>query len=282
VRKLEAMQSQRFEAVDALRGLAMVWMAIFHFCFDLNQQGYLQQNFHTDPVWTWQRTCILSLFLLCAGAGQAIALHQGQTWARFWRRWLQVAGCAVLVSIGSALMFPNTFIYFGVLHGMALMLIVARLSSGLGTWLWPLGLLAIAMKPIAAYAISAGVWGTFLNERTFNWLGLVSVLPVTEDYVPLFPWLGVMWWGMATMQWHLRRNAREGGWVPKRSAQVKEEAAQRPGDTEQNALAPSLPVPRPMSGLMPSLAVLGRWSLSFYMLHQPVLLGALLLWAATR
>ena len=26
------------------------------------------------------------------------------------------------------------------------------------------------------------------------------------------------------------------------------------------------------------LALLGRWSLSFYMLHQPVLIGALWLW----
>ena len=32
-----------------------------------------------------------------------------------------------------------------------------------------------------------------------------------------------------------------GGWAPERSAQVKEEPAQRAGDTEQNALAPSLP-----------------------------------------
>jgi uncharacterized membrane protein len=30
-----------------------------------------------------------------------------------------------------------------------------------------------------------------------NWLGLIGYKPITEDYVPLLPWLGVMWWGMA-------------------------------------------------------------------------------------
>jgi len=260
----------------------MVWMAVFHFCFDLNQQGYLQQNFHQDPLWTWQRTCILSLFLLCAGAGQTIALHQGQTWSRFLRRWLQIAGCAVLVSAGSAVMFAQTFIYFGVLHGMALMLLVVRLTAGWGVWLWPLGGFAIAMKPIAAYAISAGVFGTFLNGRLFNWLGLVSVLPVTEDYVPLIPWLGVMWWGMAAMQWRLRRRAAPGAWAPERSVQVKEEPAQRAGNTEQSTLAPRPPGPQLLPRPMAPLAVLGRWSLSFYMLHQPVLLGLLWLWAAAK
>jgi len=30
------------------------------------------------------------------------------------------------------------------------------------------------------------------------------------------------------------------------------------------------------------LAVLGRWSLSYYMLHQPVLIGALLVWGWWR
>jgi peptidoglycan/LPS O-acetylase OafA/YrhL len=32
------------------------------------------------------------------------------------------------------------------------------------------------------------------------------------------------------------------------------------------------PVPRPLAGL----ALLGRWSLTYYMLHQPVMIGALL------
>jgi peptidoglycan/LPS O-acetylase OafA/YrhL len=30
------------------------------------------------------------------------------------------------------------------------------------------------------------------------------------------------------------------------------------------------------------LATLGRWSLSFYMVHQPVFIGALLGWQALR
>ena len=130
------MKAQRFDSIDALRGVAIVWMTLFHFSFDLNYFGFVRQNFYDDPFWTWQRTLIVSLFLFCAGLGQAIAVQQGQSWARFWRRWAQVAGCAVLVSVGSWFMFPNSFIYFGVLHGIAVMLILVRLTAGWGRWLW--------------------------------------------------------------------------------------------------------------------------------------------------
>jgi uncharacterized membrane protein len=243
------MNEQRVDGLDVLRGLAMLWMTAFHLCFDLNQAGYLHQNFYTDPLWTWQRTLILSLFLCCAGAGQALALQNGQSWNQFGRRWLQIAGCALLVSAGSVVMFPHSYIYFGVLHGMAVMLIIVRLTAGWGAWLWPLGLLAIATKYIAASAITAGAWGVFLNGNWFNWLGLISVKPITEDYVPLIPWLGVMWWGMAAGRL----------WFRPRSGHP--------------LLRPRLaPVWRP-------LAALGRWSLSYYLLHQPVLLAGLWLWA---
>jgi uncharacterized membrane protein len=73
----------------------------------------------------------------------------------------------------------------------------------------------------------------------------VSLKPVTQDYVPLLPWLGVMWWGLAAGQVLLRR------------------------------------APQVVQGAIPSilspLAWMGRWSLSWYMLHQPVLIGGLML-----
>jgi uncharacterized membrane protein len=235
--------SDRFDRLDTLRGFAIVWMAAFHFCFDLNHFGFIRQNFYTDPFWTWQRTCILSLFLFCAGLGQALALrHGGQGWPRFWRRWSQVAACAVLVSAGSWWMFPNSFITFGVLHGIALMLIVTRLTSGWGRGLWLAGALALLLPHF--------MQSPWFDTRWTNWVGLITRKPITEDYVPLLPWLGVMWWGMAAGQWLL---------------------AHRPRVLAGGVAAPLRP-----------LAVLGRWSLSFYMLHQPLFIGALTALAAWR
>jgi uncharacterized membrane protein len=232
-----AVPSARFDRIDALRGAAIVWMAAFHFAFDLSHFGFTQQNFYRDPFWTVQRSCIVTLFLFCAGLGQAVALRQGQGWPRFWRRWLQVAACALLVTIGSWWMFPRSYISFGVLHGIALMLIVARLTGRWGGWLWPLGALALALPHVVQHP--------FFDTRLTNWVGLVTRRPVTEDYVPLLPWLGVVWWGMAAGAWLLeRRAAFIAGPIP---------TTARP------------------------LAALGRWSLSFYMLHQPVLISLLLL-----
>ncbi len=238
---------KRLDAVDALRGLAMLWMTVFHFCFDLNQSGYIRQDFYHDAFWTWQRTLIVSLFLLCAGIGQAIALRQGQSWGRFWRRWSQVMICALLVSTGSWWMYPQSFIYFGVLHGIAAMLIIVRLTAHWGRWLWLLGALAIAAKFVGASALQTLVpdsLAQLFNTPLLNWLGLITRLPETQDYVPLLPWLGLMWWGAAF-----------GSWLT--------------GDGQRYLSGP-------IARQLQPLALMGRWSLSYYMLHQPLLIGTLL------
>jgi len=235
---------ERFARLDALRGVAIIWMAAFHFCFDLNHFGLIKQNFYIDPLWTVQRTCIVSMFLFCAGFGQAIALDQGcggpRFTAVFWRRWAQVAACAVLVTLGSLWMFPRSYISFGVLHCIAIALIVMRLTAGLRGWLWLLGLVAFVVPQL--------VQSPWFDARATNWIGLVTHKPVTEDWVPLLPWMGIMWWGLAAGQWVLARRRQ---WVT---------------GTLEGALQP--------------LATLGRWSLSFYMLHQPVLIGLLMAWIA--
>ena len=229
---------RRFDRLDALRGTAIVWMAAFHFSFDLNYFRVIDQDFYRSPGWTVQRACIVTLFMLCVGAGQGIAATQGQSLARFWKRVAQIVGCALLVSIGSWVMFPASFISFGVLHAIALLLIVVRFTTSWGAWRWPLGLVVVVLPLVVS--------DPFFDTRWTNWVGFTTRKPVTEDYAPILPWLGVVWWGAAAAEWILARR------------------------------------PLLFQGRLPGaahpLAALGRWSLSFYMLHQPVLIG--LLWLA--
>jgi uncharacterized membrane protein len=232
----------RFDRLDALRGAAIVWMALFHFCFDLNHYRLLApvQNFYADPFWTVQRALVVTLFMFVAGLSQAVAQDAGQGWPRFWKRWAQIAVCALLVSAGSAVMFPKSWISFGVLQGFAVMLVIARVSAPLRAWLWPLGLVLVLLPQAVQHP--------FFDSRVTNWVGLVTRKPVTEDFAPVLPWLGVMLWGLAAGQWMLaRRRFLLEGVLPQ--------------------------VLQPLAGL-------GRWSLSFYMLHQPLLIGAILAWLA--
>lgn len=241
--RLPAAPRQRHDRLDAVRGLAMVWMTVFHFCFDLTYFGWLNADFYRDPFWTWQRVAIVSLFLGCAGAGQALALIQQKGGARFWRRWSQIAGSALLVSAASYAMFPHSFIYFGILHGMAVMLLLARFLALREAPLLVLGAVALALPWLAIPAHATWPTLRLFNTPMWNWLGWISQKPITEDYAPLLPWLGVMLWGLAGTRWALRRHPAV-------------------------LLAPLPTVAQP-------LVWLGRHSLVYYLLHQPVLIGSL-------
>ena len=145
------------------------------------------------------------------------------------------------------LMFPNSFIYFGVLHGVAVMLIIVRLTAHWGRGLWLAGGVALALPSLAVWGIQIGWFSSQINAAPWNILGLISQKPITEDYVPILPWIGVMWWGMAAGQWWLRHGGVD--WQ----------------------------LPTLLQWLKP-VAFLGRWSLSYYMLHQPVMLAGLWVW----
>ena len=131
------------------------------------------------------------------------------------------------------------------------MLIVCRVAAPLRGWLWPLGLLALLLPlGLLALLLPLGLQHPFFDGPFTSWVGLVTRKPMTEDWVPVLPWLGVMFWGLAAGQWLLQhgRGVLSGG----------------------------------VSPWLQPLATLGRWSLAFYMLHQPVLIGGLEAWRALR
>ena len=224
----------RLGGLDALRGLAVVAMVAYHFAFDLAYFRVTTQNFYRDPFWLHSRTAILSSFLLIAGISLVLAQNTPQGRARFRVHVARVAACAVAVTAGSYLVFPRSFIWFGVLHAIALSLVMIRPLAG-RPWL-ALGV-GIAVV-IAGNAITSPAF----DSRALGWIGFVTAKPITEDYVPVFPWTGVMLIGIAAGHVLLRHGF----------AGVA-----------------------PLARLPAMLRWLGRHSLAVYMLHQPLLFGAL-------
>jgi len=231
---LRRQQAPRVEGLDALRGVAIVAMVVYHFCFDLRYFGVARWDFEHDIRWLAARTLILSSFLLIAGISAALARRDPAADARWPRHVAVIGGAALLVTAASAMMFPRSFIWFGVLHAIALSLLLAR---------------PLIDRPRAALAagvivIAAGVMlsSQHFDNRMLGWLGFMTGKPMTEDYVPLFPWSGVLFLGIAAGHALVASNFA--------------------------MLAPLARMPR-------ALRFLGRHSLAVYLVHQPLLLGGL-------
>jgi len=228
----------RIAGLDALRGVAIVAMIAYHFCFDLRWFGHARWDFEHDPRWIAARSGILGAFLLLAGVSLALASRRRDARRAFLRQVLRIALAAVLVTVASYLAFPRSFIWFGVLHAIAVSLLLARPLVDR-----PGAALALGVAIVAAGAI----WShPAFDAPPLQWIGFMTHRPVTEDYVPLFPWTGVLFVGVALGHVVLR---------------------QGPG-----VLAPFARLPR-------VLPVLGRHSLLVYLVHQPILIG--LLWLVT-
>ena len=224
----------RIGGVDALRGFALCLMFVYHFAFDLRFYRVIAADFEHDPFWLGFRGLIVSAFMALVGLSLVLADRAGATRDHFLKRVAVIAACAFAASAGSWLLFPRTFIHFGILHCIA----VASVLS------WPL-----VRRPRAAFAIGCAVivagvaWShPAFDGRALSWLGFTTAKPATEDYVPLAPWAGVVLVGIALGQALARSGFR--------------------------AVAPLAAAPT-------SIRWLGRHSLAVYMVHQPILLGAL-------
>jgi len=228
----------RFAGIDALRGFAVAQMIVYHFIYDLNFYRWLHQAMTRDLLWVGWRTAIVTQFLLLVGVSLVLRHAFKPLWSDFWRRWVQIAAAALLVSAGSWWLFRDRFIFFGILHYVAVALILVRLALPLGRFNIVLGLVLLAVGFLFANA--------FFDAHEVTWIGFATRKPATEDYVPIFPWIGVTLIGAGLGAWWQR---------------------------SRFAIAPAL---QRANGAPPRLLVfLGTWALTIYLVHQPILLGIL-------
>ena len=156
----------------------------------------------------------------------------------FLRRLAVRMAAALAITLVTCIAFPQIFVYFGILHAIAM-------ASVVGAFVLRLQPSAIAALGIAAWALGFSWTSADFDPRWLAWTGFAASPPSSDDFVPVFPWVGLTLLGMAGTKLALAR-----GWVHRA---------------------------RPMTGpVARSLGWLGRHSLPIYLIHQPLLLGVLI------
>jgi uncharacterized membrane protein len=238
----ETRPHRRIDAIDIARGVALLAMASYHFTWDLEFFGYATPGMTAVGGWKLYARCIASSFLFLVGVSLFLAHAERIRWTGFGRRLALVAGAAGAISLVTWLAVPNGFIFFGILHQIALASLLGLAFLRLP---WLLTVLVAAGVIVApAYLRSAA-----FDHPAWWWLGLSPVNPRSNDYVPLFPWFGAVLLGIAAA-----RLATVSG-LRARLAGLRFGAWSRP------------------------LVFAGRHSLAFYLIHQPILIAGIWLFS---
>lgn len=230
----------RIPLVDVLRGVALAAMAVYHFAWDLSFFSLADFGVTENPLWIAFARSIAGSFLALVGVGLYLAHGDGVRWPGFRRRVAVIAFWALAISVASYLADPDGVILFGILHCIAV-------SSVIGLLFLRAPLALVIAAAIACLAAPAFLTSPAFNGLGWVWLGLGSEVRPSNDYNPLLPWFGMVLSGIA-----IARIVPRDKW----------------------------PGRQPHDIVTRMLALIGRHSLLFYLLHQPVLLGTL--WAVAK
>ena len=230
-------QTGRIPAVDFARGVALVAMAVFHFGWDLENFGIARPGMIAEPQWKYFARTIASSFLILVGLSSWLAHRSHFAKGSFMKRMAMVAGAAIIITIATYFATPNAFIFFGILHNIAvsslLILLFMRLPA---PWVALLAIIVLSTPWWAKTEAFNGWW--------WWWSGLSQMTPKANDYVPIFPWFGWVLTGLALAKafdhWQVWPRLRQFAFAD------------------------------PVSRLM---RFFGNHSLIFYLVHQPIMIA---------
>ncbi|WP_295813685.1 DUF1624 domain-containing protein [uncultured Nitratireductor sp.] len=226
----------RIDAIDIARGGALIAMAVYHFGWDLEFFGYMDAGTTVTGGWRLFARSIATSFLFLVGVSLFLAHEPQIRWNGFLKRLAMIVAAAAAISAATWFAFPSGFIFFGILHHIAMASLLGLAFLRAPAWL----LLVFAVGLTAApHFLSAPVFDT----PALWWVGLSTFRPPSNDYVPLVPWFAAVLAGMGAA-----RIARDTGFLQ------------------------WLGLIRPARWHIP-FTFAGRHSLAFYLLHQPILIG---------
>ena len=183
-------QKSRSYEVDVLRGSAIVLMVIFHFCYNLAAFDWWDINTDKQIEWRIFRKIIVTSFLLAVGMSSYLAYSKQLNVLKLTKATFKLMAIAALITAGSLFMYPTTWVYFGIIHFIAIALPISVLFVRL-----PHTALIVGVTCLISYQL-----GWISMNPIWLWSTNYIDLPkVTTDLVTFIPWISAVLVGIYLM-----------------------------------------------------------------------------------
>ena len=191
------MRSDRIVGLDIFRGLALLLMIIYHFNFDLSYFHITEINLNKSQFFLLFRYTVISMFLLSMGISLSLVHKKSISWRKLKKRIFLLGLASLTVTTATYIIFPNSWIYFGILHFILLSSLLA---------------LPFLNYPKVAFLfailILIGFNTNYLTVHPiFNFIQPILNLPPihTQDVIAIFPWFGVVLLGTVIAYYELHK-----------------------------------------------------------------------------
>ena len=238
MRRILGGMPQRSIRTDVIKGALVLLMIFYHACYIAVMFGLSTIDLYHGFWWIFPRF-IAASFVTVSGWNLAGKRLRGGTFADSAVRAARLGLVALVISAVTWPVFGTSFVFFGIIHLLALSSILAFPLLG---------------RPALALALGAaclaGGWVLGPMRFAWPWLAWLGLRPATlypSDYLPLIPWFGFVAFGAAARDISARAN-RVG---PELSPGLR--------------LRPAAPIR--------AVAALGKNSLVVYLVHLPLLYG---------
>jgi uncharacterized membrane protein len=201
-------------------------MVIFHVTYDLRMFGFNQINF-SEGFWYAFPRLIAGTFLFCLGIALNYTHREKVKASAIVKRLKKLGLSALAVSIGTYIVFPQQWVYFGTLH----CILAGSLLGALFVHHRKEALVVMIMILILQYGVGFDI----------KWVSGILQRP-SMDFIPIYPWFWVILLGILV-----------GPYLSRMPIMMK------------------LRTPK-------FFDFLGRHSLAIYLIHQPLIFGALSLY----
>jgi uncharacterized membrane protein len=229
---------KRLLGIDIFRGWAILLMIVFHISFDLQHFHIIDFHIQSNNFFRWFRFIIVSMFLFTVGMSLKLAHKNQINWSKLKKRAIYLGFSSFLVTTASYFIFPNSWIYFGILHFILLSSFVV---------------LPLLNYPYTALIIAVSTFIAFhLDILNMHWLFNLVVTPlhlpptVSVDVLRFFPWISFILIGMAIVTLNLHLKLFNNNFFNRKSK------------------------------INNFFTIMGKHALLIYLIHQPLLFGIFL------